>query len=52
MAGDQISTSGVGEPGFTGKGSRPRQFAAIGQPVSVCHQWSMTGLCRSPRAQW
>ena len=21
----------------------PRQFAAIAQPVSVCHQWSITG---------
>ena len=21
----------------------PRQLAPIGQPVSVCHQWSMTG---------
>ena len=23
----------------------PQQLAAIGQPVSVCHQWSITGRC-------
>ena len=33
----------VGEPGFTGSGSRPMQVAAIAHPVSVCHQWSITG---------
>jgi hypothetical protein len=27
-----------GEPAFTGSGSMPRQLAAIGQPLSVCHQ--------------
>src|SRR5437763_5168860 len=35
-------TGTVAEPGFVGRGSRPIRFAAIGQPVSVCHQWSMT----------
>ena len=38
----------IGEPAFTGKGlpsspSRPMELATIDQPVSVCHQWSMTG---------
>src|SRR5471032_1937743 len=36
-------TGTVGEPGLIGIGSRPRKFDAIGQPVSVCHQWSTTG---------
>jgi hypothetical protein len=36
-------TATVGEPGLIGIGSSPRRFAAIGQPVSVCHQWSTTG---------
>src|SRR5579875_852327 len=41
-------TALVGEPGFTANGlpspaSSPIQFATIGQPVSVCHQWSITG---------
>lgn len=26
-----------------GIGSSPRMFAQIAQPVSVCHQWSITG---------
>ena len=29
----------------------PRQFAAIDQPVSVCHQWSMTGMPSLSSAQ-
>ena len=32
-----------GEPGLIGSVSSPRRLAAIGQPVSVCHQLSMTG---------
>ena len=32
-----------GEPALIGIGSRPRRFAAIGHPVSVCHQLSTTG---------
>ena len=35
-----------GDPGLMGIGSRPRRFAAIGQPVSVCHQLSTTGTPR------
>ncbi len=31
-------TGFVGDPGFTGIGSMPIGLAAIGQPVSVCHQ--------------
>ena len=39
----------VGDPGLVGFGSRPIGSAAIAQPVSVCHQWSMTGtFSRSP----
>ena len=33
-----------GEPGLIGSVSRPRRLAAIGQPVSVCHQLSTTGI--------
>ena len=36
-------TGTVGEPGLIAIGSSPRRLAAIGQPVSVCHQWSITG---------
>ena len=39
----QPGTGRVGEPGFTGRYSMPMQLAAIDQPVSVCHQWSITG---------
>jgi len=39
----QPGTGTLGEPGLIGIGSRPRRFAAIGQPVSSCHQWSTTG---------
>ena len=45
-------TGRVGDPGFTGSGSIPMQFAAIGQPLSVCHQWSMTGTPSRREAQW
>ncbi len=41
----------MADPGLTGIGSRPRRFAAIGQPVSVCHQWSMTGTPSFSAAQ-
>ena len=41
----------VEEPGLIGKFSMPRQFAVMGQPVSVCHQWSMTGFFRRSCAQ-
>jgi hypothetical protein len=34
-----------------GRRSIPRQLAAIGQPVSVCHQWSITGTFRRLDAQ-
>ena len=34
----------VTEPGLTGIGSTPMRFPATGQPVSVCHQRSMTGM--------
>ena len=33
----------VGEPGLIGSSSMPGQLAAMAQPVSVCHQWSITG---------
>ena len=33
-----------GEPGLIGNVSRPRRLAAIGHPVSVCHQLSTTGI--------
>ena len=39
----QPGTAAVGEPGLTGSVSIPTQLDAIGQPVSVCHQWSITG---------
>jgi len=45
-------TGFVDEPGFIGKVSMPRGFAVIGQPVSVCHQWSITGFFRRSWAQW
>ena len=41
----------VGEPGFTGKACSPTGLAAMAQPVSVCHQWSMTGTPRLSSAQ-
>jgi hypothetical protein len=31
------------EPGFTAKASTPIMLAIIGQPDSVCHQWSIAG---------
>ena len=34
----------VGEPFLIGSNSIPVGFAAIGQPVSVCHQWSTIGI--------
>ena len=37
-------TATVGEPSLIGIGESPRRFEASGQPVSVCHQLSMTGL--------
>jgi len=38
---------------LTGSIPRPTQLAAIDQPVSVCHQWSITGTlsCRSAQAR-
>ncbi len=45
-------TGTVGDPGLTGIGSSPRRLATIGQPVSVCHQWSITGTPRRSVAQW
>ena len=48
---DPPSAGTVGEPGLIGSCSIPMQFAAMGQPVSVCHQWSTTGLCRIWQAQ-
>src|SRR3546814_4333365 len=39
----QPGTECVGEPGLYGSSSMPRQLEAIGQPVSVCHQWSTAG---------
>jgi hypothetical protein len=44
-------TGTLGEPAFVGIGSRPRRFATIGQPVSVCHQWSTTGMFSFSPAQ-
>ena len=38
-------------PGLIGIDSRPRGLAAIGQPVSVCHQLSITGMPRMSVAQ-
>ncbi len=37
-------TAFVAEPGFTNICSIPRELATIGQPDSVCHQWSITGI--------
>ena len=48
----QPGTARVGDPGLTGRGSIPMQFAAIDQPVSVCHQWSMTGTFRVSSAHF
>ena len=45
-------TAFVGEPAFTGSIPSPTQFAAIGHPVSVCHQWSTTGTFSLSSAQW
>ena len=47
----QPGTGRVGEPGTTGSRSIPRQLAAIAQPVSVCHQWSITGTRSFSSAQ-
>ena len=33
----------MAEPTFTRCGSRPIGLATMGQPVSVCHQWSTMG---------
>ena len=44
-------TATDGEPSLSGNGSSPRGFAAIGQPVSVCHQLSTTGTPRTFVAQ-
>jgi hypothetical protein len=41
----------VAEPGRGLCGSRPIGLAATGQPVSVCHQWSTTGMPSRSRAQ-
>ncbi len=41
----------VGEPGLISSSSIPAGLAAIGQPVSVCHQWSMTGMPSRSEAQ-
>ena len=40
-------TGTLGEPALMGIGLSPRRFDAIGQPVSVCHQLSMTGTPRT-----
>ena len=37
-------TGFVAEPNFTSICSNPIGFATIGQPDSVCHQWSITGI--------
>ena len=42
----------VGEPGLIGRSSSPAGFAQIAHPVSVCHQWSMTGIPSRSEAQW
>src|SRR6516164_7052771 len=47
----QPGTARVHEPCLTGSRSIPRQLAPIGQPVSVCHQWSITGIPSCPSAQ-
>ena len=36
-------TGSVGEPAFVGSSSTPAITETIGQPDSVCHQWSITG---------
>jgi hypothetical protein len=41
----------VGEPGLIGSSSTPTGFAQIGQPVSVCHQLSTTGIPSRSDAQ-
>ena len=42
----------VGEPALSGSCSTPTGLAAIAQPVSVCHQWSITGIPSTADAQW
>ena len=41
----------VGDPGFTGSAPKPTGLPAMHQPVSVCHQWSITGRRRILSAQ-
>ena len=40
------------DPYLIGMISIPAGFPAMAQPVSVCHQWSMTGMPRLFSAQW
>ncbi len=47
----QPGSGRVGEPGLIGSSSIPAGLATIGQPVSVCHQWSITGMSSSSDAQ-
>src|SRR5919112_155263 len=42
----------VGDPYLTGSFPRPIGLPATGQPVSVCHQWSITGTFRMLSAHW
>ena len=42
----------VAEPGFTGKRVSPSGFPQIPHPVSVCHQWSITGMPSRSCAHW
>jgi hypothetical protein len=48
----QPGSGRVGEPGLIGSSSMPAGLATMGHPVSVCHQWSITGMPSSSDAQW
>ena len=45
-------TALLDEPGFIAAGSTPIRFAIIGQPDSVCHQWSIIGNWVCSCNQW
>ena len=46
----------MGKPGLPARvsfSSNPAMLAQMAQPVSVCHQWSITGTPgRASRSQW
>jgi hypothetical protein len=48
----QPGSGRVGDPGLRGAASMPTGLATMGQPVLVCHKWSITGMPRRVLAQW